>query len=172
MPLPYRFPKYFLTTLPLLVLFILLTTAPQAQAEQQKMPAFLLEAVNNSGAINSEEYIGKVLIINFWATWCPVCRRETKDFIELSKTYKDQDFQIIGISMDKSSEKRVLAFMQKMKINYPIAMATKKVITEFGPIVGIPASFLIDKKGNIFKKRQGYMKYKQLVTDIEQLLAE
>ena len=56
--------------------------------------------------------------------------------------------------------------------NYPIAMATQQVQADFGPIVGIPASFVIDKKGNIFKKRQGYMKYKQLVADIEQLLAE
>lgn len=172
MPLPYRFSRYCFATLPLLLLCFLLIGAFKVQAEQQAMPAFQLQGVNNSGPINSEEYKGKVLIVNFWATWCPVCRRETQDFIELSEIYKDRDFQIIGISVDKGGEKLVLTFMDKMKVNYPMAMATKQVSADFGPIAGIPASFLIDKKGNIFMKRQGYIKYKQLVAEIEQLLAE
>ena len=172
MPMPYRFSRYHYIIIPLFILCSLLTGALKVQAEQQAMPAFQLQGVKNSEPINSEDYKGKVLIVNFWATWCPVCRMETQDFIELTDLYKDQDFQIIGISVDKGGEKPVLAFMDKMKVNYPIAMATQQVQADFGPIVGIPASFVIDKKGNIFKKRQGYMKYKQLVADIEQLLAE
>ncbi len=172
MPLPYRFSKDYFVVLPLFVLCLLLTSVLKVQAEPWAMPAFQLEGVNNSGPINSEEFKGKVVIINFWATWCPVCRRETQDFIELSEIYKGRDFQIIGISVDKGGEKPVLMFMDKMKVNYPLAMATKQVLADFGPIAGIPASFLIDKKGNIFKERQGYMKYKPLLADIERLLAE
>lgn len=172
MSLPHRLSQYCFVIIPLFVLFFLLPGALKVQAEQQAMPGFQLEGVNNSGSINSEEYKGKVLIINFWATWCPVCRRETQDFVELSEIYKDRDFQIIGISVDKGGEKPVLTYMDKMKVNYPMAMATKQVLADFGPITGIPASFLIDKKGNIFKEKQGYMKHKQLVADIEQLLAE
>lgn len=172
MPSTHRFSRYFPKVVALLLIFLIQATAYNAMAENKVMPSFQVNEVGGTGQIKSEEYRDKVLIVYFWATWCPLCRRETKDFVELSKTYKSQEFQIVGFSVDKDGEKGVLNYMDKMKVNYPIAMASEKIKAEFGPITAIPTSFIIDKKGNIFKTKLGYMKHKQLVTDIEQLLAE
>jgi peroxiredoxin len=168
----HRNQNYFSKSLPLLAVFFLLVSGFNAQAETKKMPEFNLPGVNNSGQINSADFEDKVLIVYFWATWCPLCRKETKDFVELTKTYKGKDLQIIGISLDKRGESAVLRFMDKMQINYPIAMATPKVKADFGPITGIPAIFIIDKKGNIVKKKLGYIPHKQLLADIDALLTE
>lgn len=143
-----------------------------AQAEVKPMPFFELEGVAGGGSINSEMYQGQVLIVSFWATWCPHCRKEAGDFVALTTKYKDAPVTIIGISMDKGGEKVVIRFMERMKINYPIAMVTDQVKTDFGPIVGIPATFIIDKKGNIVDKKFGYIPKPKLIETIDRLLAE
>ena len=166
-----NYPKCFFKISSLFILFFLLVTIHNAQAENKRLVEFSLAGINGE-LLNSEDYMGKVLIVNFWATWCPLCRKETKDLIELTKSYKGHDLQIIGISMDKSGEQAVLRFMEKMQVNYPIAMVTKKIRADFGPIVGIPATFIIDKKGRLIKQKFGYMTRKKLVADIDRLLAE
>lgn len=155
----------------LLVVLVLPATAAWAD-EVRPMPAFQLTGVNNAGDISSEDYKEKVLIVSFWATWCPHCRKEAGDFVALSEKYKGAPFEIIGISMDKSGESVVLRFMERMKINYTIAMVTDQIKVDFGPIVGIPATFIIDKKGNIVDKKFGYIPKQKLIAMIDRLLAE
>lgn len=165
--------KPFLTSCILFyVLAMLLLSSGSVVAETKKMPEFELTGVHSTGSINSQDYKGKVLIVSFWATWCPHCRKEAGDFVVLSEIYKDAPLQIIGISMDKSGEGVVIRFMERMKINYLIAMVTDQVKADFGPIVGIPATFIIDKQGNIVKKKFGYIPKAELVADIDRLLAE
>jgi peroxiredoxin len=151
---------------------LLLFGVSSAQAEVKPMPSFELEGVADSGSLNSGMYQGQVLIVSFWTTWCPHCRKEAGDFVALTAKYKDAPVTIIGISMDKGGEKVVIRFMERMKITYPIAMVTEQVKTDFGPIVGIPATFIIDKKGNIVDKKFGYIPKQKLIETIDRLLAE
>ena len=164
--------RLFVSSIVLLGLLACFWGPGAVQAEMKAMPSFMLDGVRDSGAIKSADYTGKVLIVSFWATWCPHCRKEAGDFVELTTKYKDAPVQIIGISMDKGGEKVVLRFMERMKINYLIAMVTDQVKEDFGPIVGIPATFIIDKQGMIVKKKFGYIPKKDLIADIDRLLAE
>lgn len=108
-------------------------------------------------AINLEDYRGKVVLVDVWATWCPPCRMEIPGFIKLYDEYKDKGLVIIGISIDEDGIKAVKPFAEEFKINYPIALADGSDVTKvFGPIRGIPTKFLIDKDGKIVQKMVGY----------------
>lgn len=154
----------------LLVGLLLWPTGSMAAA--LKMPTFTVPGVNISGNIVSSAYQGKVLVVNFWATWCPSCRKEIKSFVRLSRDYADKDFAIIGISVDKRGQEVVGKYIKKMAIPYPVAMNTKELKAGFGPIIGIPATFIVDRRGVIVKKRFGYMPHKQLVAIIDELLSK
>lgn len=134
------------------------------------LPEFQLQSVSNTELIQSQNYRGKVMLVNFWATWCPPCRKEIPSLIELQKQYKDQGFTVIGISVDQSEVEVIKKFTEKMEINYPVAVGTMEVAKEFGSTAGIPASFLIDRKGTINKSYAGYVTNEQLKKDIEKII--
>jgi cytochrome c biogenesis protein CcmG/thiol:disulfide interchange protein DsbE len=135
-----------------------------------KVPEFRLQSVSNTELIQSQDYRGKLMLINFWATWCPPCRKEIPSLIELQKQYNAQGFTVIGISVDKAGVEIIKKFGEKMGINYPLAVGTTEIANGFGSISGIPASFLIDRKGNIAKSYAGYVTHEQLQKDIDALI--
>ena len=100
---------------------------------------------------------GKVIFLNFWATWCPPCRQEIPGFVEAYREYKDKGMAIIGISLDETGPDSVLRFAESFKINYPLVMATTKIFMDYQPGNLIPATIIIDKKGKIRKRHVGYM---------------
>lgn len=116
-------------------------------------------------------YKGKVVLVNFWATWCPPCRQEIPDFIEIQNEMKDKGFVILGISVDNDGAKAVKPFAEKNKINYPMLLADNKVVADYGGIRAIPASFLIDVNGHIVKQWVGIQSKEEMVRDITPLLA-
>jgi cytochrome c biogenesis protein CcmG/thiol:disulfide interchange protein DsbE len=95
------------------------------------------------------DYRGKVLVLNFWATWCPPCRREIPDFIEAYKELKGEGLEIIGVSVDTLSAEDLSGWAKKIGMNYPIALATAKIIADYEPGDYIPATIIIDGKGLI-----------------------
>lgn len=100
---------------------------------------------------------GKVIFLNFWATWCPPCRQEIPGFIEVYNGYKDRGMVIIGISLDRKSPDSILEFAEEYKINYPLVMATAKIVMDYQPGDFIPATIIIDKNGKIRERHVGYM---------------
>ena len=100
-------------------------------------------------------YKGKVVLLNFWATWCGPCKAEIPGFVELQDKYKD-DLAIIGFSVDDTADK-ARAFATQYKINYPILLGEGREDLQeaYGPIWGIPASFIISKEGMICRKHLG-----------------
>jgi peroxiredoxin len=104
--------------------------------------------------LNLVDYKGKVILLNFWATWCVPCQTEIPRFIEWQKRHGDLGFQVIGISMD-DDEKDVRKFVDRYKPNYPIAMGTEKLAKSYGGILGLPANLIIDRKGRIVAKHVG-----------------
>jgi thiol-disulfide isomerase/thioredoxin len=97
---------------------------------------------------------GKVVLLNFWATWCGPCQAEIPDLIALQQKYKDQ-LQIIGLVVDEDDASMVKNVVAETLINYPVAMASKEVRTQYGGIAALPTSFVLDPQGRIVQKHQG-----------------
>ena len=99
-------------------------------------------------------YRGKVVILDFWATWCEPCRAEIPRFVDLQNKYRDRGLQIIGISLD-DDPKPVRSFYQQFNMNYPVAVGDANVAERYGGILGLPVNFVIDRDGRIYAKHAG-----------------
>ena len=118
---------------------------------------------------------GKVVILDFWATWCAPCRRGIPDLIELKEKYKDKDFEIVGISLDAITRggmtaDDVIPFIETYKINYPVVKGTENSIYEFGNINSIPTKFILDKNGNVIKKYQSLVPKETYIEEVNSIL--
>ncbi|MBD3272105.1 MAG: redoxin domain-containing protein, partial [Elusimicrobia bacterium] len=120
--------------------------------------------------VNLSNYRGKIVILNFWATWCPPCKAEIPDFIELYNEYKSNGLAIIGISLDPDRIKAVERFMEEYKINYPVVIGNMKVTALYGGISAIPTTFVLTRNGGIYKKYVGYRNRSVFEKDIKALL--
>lgn len=122
------------------------------------------------------DYRGKVLFLNFWATWCPPCRAEIPDFIEAYKENKDKGFEILGVSVDTKGKDAVADFVQKYKVNYPVVLEsrakTQQLVNAYQPGQFIPTTIIIDKQGRIRHKHVGQMSKKQLLEYFQQFASE
>jgi thiol-disulfide isomerase/thioredoxin len=105
--------------------------------------------------INFSDFRGKVVIVDFWATWCHPCLIEIPHFIELYNTYSLEGLEIIGIAMQSGSPEDVIKKVQELNINYTVVMGNNEVAQKFGGIQGFPATFVMDKKGKVAKKYLG-----------------
>jgi thiol-disulfide isomerase/thioredoxin len=116
-------------------------------------PPFLVTDLDGQ-PISTAEWHGKVVLLNFWATWCPPCREEIPEMIELANRYKDR-LQIIGVSMDDGPPEEVRQFAKEIGINYPIVMWSRELIREYGGVPGLPTSFVINPEGRVVQKHVG-----------------
>lgn len=137
--------------------------------DKNKAPDFVLKSFDGK-TVKLSDYKGKVVIIDFWATWCPPCRKGIPDLISIQNEYK-KDVVIIGISLDSEKTiKDVPGFVKSYQINYPIVYGNEKVVTDYGGIEGIPTAFLVDRKGNIVDKHVGLVPKDTYVNKIKELL--
>lgn len=104
--------------------------------------------------LSLSEYKGKVVLLDFWATWCAPCLEEIPHFVQMQQTLGPQGFQTIGISMD-DGPKPVQQFYQDHKLNYPVAVGDTKLADSYGGVLGLPVTFVINKDGQIRKKFVG-----------------
>lgn len=135
-----------------------------------KMPHFVLSSADEGKEIDSDQFQDQVLLITFFATWCPPCIEEIPALIDMQNKYKEKGFSVIGISVDQGGAKSVAKLMEKTGVNYPVLMADSKITRDFGGIVGIPTSFLVNKSGNVVKSYPGYVPSSMLESDIAALL--
>lgn len=120
--------------------------------------------------VTSSDFDGKVVLVDFWATWCPPCRKGIPEFVELQEEYGDDGLVIVGISLDRQGASVVKPFADKMNINYPLVMGNQEVVQAFGGIEGIPTAFLINREGEIVDKHVGYTPKSVLKKQIKPLL--
>lgn len=134
-------------------------------AISEMAPAFSLKDLKGEN-VRLSDFKGKVVLVNFWASWCPPCKIEIPGFLKVYAAYKDRGFTIIGIALDDVSQ----SFVKDMGITYPIAIAGDKVVKDYGNVAGIPISFLIGKDGRIIKKVMGFYSVDAVRKDIENAL--
>lgn len=140
-----------------------------ASANQHRpAPDFTLPLIDG-GQLQLSSYRGKVVLLDFWATWCVPCREETPHFVALQQKYGGQGLQIIGVSMDDSTDP-VHTFYQQFHMNYPVVMGTADVGSAYGGVLGLPIAFLIDRDGRIYAKHMGATDAAVFEKDITTLL--
>ena len=116
--------------------------------------------------LSSADFKGKVMVVDFWATWCPPCVAEIPGYVEFQKKMADQGVTIVGLSLDEIAPADVKKFVVARGINYPVAIADQDLLGAFGKAEGIPATFVVDREGKIrFQKVGGAP-----IEDLEQVV--
>lgn len=133
-------------------------------------PDFKLTSVDG-GSRSLSDYKGKVLMLNFWATWCGPCKKEIPDFIEMQQAYRDQGFEILGVSLDDPKHVAAVAdFVRDHGINYDVVYGNGEIAQAYGGVRSIPTTFLIDRSGEIVSSEVGLRPKAAWKSDIEALL--
>lgn len=130
-------------------------------------PAFTLPDIHGT-SVSLSSLRGKTVILNFWATWCPPCRREIPDFISLQSQYGSKGLQIVGVALDEPDA--VKAFAVQYGMNYLVLLGTDDIARRYGGITGIPTTFIIDKSGKIVNQFEGFRPKDVFEKEIQKLL--
>ena len=112
---------------------------------------------------------GKVVLVNFWASWCAPCLAEIPEFIKVREEYHDKGFEILGISTDDTPE-QLRAFAEKNKTNYPLVQVNDAAEEAYGPVFGLPTSILVARDGSVCKRHFGPLSKEQLEKELKSLL--
>lgn len=151
-------------------------TIPETKPDQKFISMGIapdFELPNLEGTlVKSNEMEGKVVLVDFWATWCPPCRQMIPELKQLYDKYKDRGFEILAISLDEGGAETVKNFVQNLNIDYPVLLGDRDITRKFGQINAIPTSFIIDKEGNIRDKHIGFRTADDMEQVIKDLLAE
>ena len=166
--------------LPYILTSLLLCLVPSSAPAQEQQPTirfvrnpdlapdFKLTALDGKPLTLAGSH-GKVILLNFWATWCGPCRAEIPDLIDLQNKYKDR-FQILSLVVDDDDEDAVKSFVGKFGINYPVALASNEIRFQYGGIAALPTSFVLDSEGRIVQKHEGLRDPILYETEIRSLL--
>lgn len=138
-------------------------------------PNFTLKDLQNND-VSLEQFRGKVVLVNFWATWCGPCEIEMPWFIEFQQKYGARGFTMVGLAMDEEGKQVVAPWIEKMRfdvngtqmpVNYPILLGNDKVADQFGGLIGLPTSLLISRDGKIIKRFIGLVGHDTYIKGIE-----
>ncbi|MCE5301025.1 MAG: TlpA family protein disulfide reductase [Spirochaetia bacterium] len=128
-------------------------TTTQRPADAYRAPDFSIPSPDGS-TVKLSDYTGKVVILDFWATWCPPCKAEIPFFIELYNEHKNDGLVLLGAALDEES--KVSGFIRDFKVNYPTGIADQKLAMQYGGIRGIPTTFVIDREGYVVRQYVGF----------------
>ena len=148
-----------------------LTHCAKQERPPSLAPDFSLKTLEGQEIVLSK-LKGKVLLIDFWATWCGPCRESIPHLVYLHNTYQSKGFEVIGLSQDKGDAETVRRFVKSLQIPYPIAIAPEEISRSFG-VSALPTAFLVDREGKVQHKVLGFNPAiaKQLTSKIDELTA-
>ena len=155
-------------TVLILAALLALSTGVSGQ-DKTKAPRLKLKTLQGR-QFNLSEYRGKVVLLNFWATWCPPCRAEMPDLIKMQREYRGQGLQVIGITYPPEEIRDVRQFVRKLRVNYPIALGTKEIKALFDQAETLPLTVIIDREGNISARIEGILLPEEFEQKIKPLL--
>lgn len=153
-----------------LFVFVLVLVAAVSFAQKSKQaPNFRLTA-HDGKVVELAKLKGKVVVVNFWATWCGPCRKEIPGFMEVHSQYKEKGVVVVGVSLDQDGWEVVRPYVDKAKITYPIVVGDGSLAEAYKIPNAIPATYVVDRKGIIAKEHVGYMSKSELEGIIKPLL--
>jgi len=139
----------------LLAVFLMITPNVAAQAPRPAPPVVLKDVKGRT--IRLSDFKGKVVLLNFWATWCPPCRAEIPDLVKWQKEYAFQGFQVIGVAYPPTDRRKVRSFIRELKITYPVLLGQKKTKALFDAGETLPFSVVIDREGKVRENIEGIL---------------
>ncbi|HYL35673.1 MAG TPA: TlpA disulfide reductase family protein [Bryobacteraceae bacterium] len=128
--------------------------AVKSDKERKAAPEFNLKD-SNGQTVHLSEYKGKVVLLDFWATWCGPCKIEIPWFMEFEQQFKDKGFAVLGVSMDEDGWTAVKPYIAQLKVNYRILLGNDMVGDQYGGVESLPTTFLIDRQGRIASTHVG-----------------
>jgi len=143
------------------------STAYKTVAASPAAPSWQLTDLNGK-PVSSADFKGKVVVIDFWATWCPPCVHEIPGYIEFQKKHGGDKVTIVGLSLDEIPAADVKKFADKKGINYPVAIAPQELLAQFASVEGIPATFIVDRDGKLRFMKVGSAP----IEDLEKTIAD
>ena len=153
-----------------IIIAVLFAFVPIVTHGQDAQPPQLTVKGINGRYINLSDYRGKVVLVNFWATWCPPCRKEIPDLIRLQRDYGSRGLQVIGVTYPPQKLAEVRRFVQRAKVNYPIAVGTKETKLLFTTSESLPMTIVIDTDGRIQDIIEGILLPEEFEQKIKPLL--
>lgn len=151
--------------------FVLRTLTPADPASRPLAPDFLLQDATGA-PVQLSSLKGKVVLLNFWATWCPPCLDEIPWFVDFQRTHRDRGFTAVGISLDEGGWADIKPFLNKHPVNYPILAGNDEITRLYGGVESLPTTFLIDREGRIAFTHVGLVSRQTYAKQIATLLAE
>jgi peroxiredoxin len=144
--------------------------APAVRADiGSPAPEFTLADLSGN-RVASSSLRGKVVILDFWATWCPPCREEIPHFVSLQSKYRGQGLQIVGVSLDAGGAKDVKPFADEHDVNYTMLIGNEDIARTYGNIYAIPTTFVLDRSGKIVQRFVGFTAPEVIEATIKPLL--
>ena len=152
------------------IAFSAIMIAPvRISGQEVRAPQFVLRDVNGR-TVRLSDYKGKVVLINFWATWCPPCRAEMPDLVRLQSEHAKQGLQIIGITYPPERKSRVRRFARSLKVNYPIILGTRQIKARFSSEETLPLTVVINRDGTVSHIISGILLREEFEEKIKPLL--
>jgi thiol-disulfide isomerase/thioredoxin len=143
--------------------------APKSASNVKTAPDFTLKDANGA-SVKLSDYRGKVVLLNFWATWCGPCKIEIPWFMEFEQQYKNKGFAVLGVAMDDEGWEVVKPYIAGKKMNYRVVMGNDSVATAYGGIDALPTTFVIDQEGRIVASHIGLINKDDYLKEIQSLL--
>jgi thiol-disulfide isomerase/thioredoxin len=148
---------------------MIVASAASVLAQEPKAPQFELKDVNGR-IVRLSDYRGKVVLINFWATWCPPCRAEMPDLVKLQGEHGKDGLQIIGVTYPPEKKSRVRRFARSLKVNYPIILGTREIKDRFSSEDILPLTVVINRNGKVSDIISGILLREEFDEKIKPLL--